>query len=49
MRALFIKNAENLKDGRYIFVAKAEINTLPFETLQNNFKKNLTRADAFKK
>ena len=49
MRALFIENAQNLKDGRYIFVAKAEINTLPFKVLQNNFKKNLQRAHAFKK
>ena len=49
MRALFIENAHNLKDGRYIFVAKAEINTLPFKVLQNNFKKNLSRAHAFKK
>ncbi len=49
MRALFIENAQNLKDGRYIFVAKAEINNLPFKVLQNNFKKNLQRAHAFKK
>ena len=49
MRALFTENSQNLKDGRYIFVAKAEITSLPFRVLQNNFKKNLQRAHALKK
>ena len=49
MRALFIENADTLKEGRYIFVAKAEIVSLPFKVVQSNFKKNLHRAHAIKK
>ena len=47
MRALFVKYSKELKDGRYIFVAKNDILTLPFATLEKQFKKNLFRADAF--
>jgi len=49
MRALFSEEAHNLKDGRYVFVAKTDINNLPFKTLQKNFKKNLSRANAYER
>ena len=49
MRALFIKYSELLRDGRYVFVAKTDINTLPFHVVETHFKKTLQRANALKK
>ena len=49
MRALFLQHSKNLKNGKYIFVAKADILTLPFSVLEKQFAKNLLRAKAFEK
>ncbi len=49
MRALFLHFCDELKDGRYIFVAKPDILTLSFETLSYQFKKNLQRSNTLKK
>jgi len=49
MRALFLLYSQELKDGRYIFVAKAEINRLPFTTLRFHFGKILRKANALEK
>jgi len=49
MRALFVKYSKNLKDGRYIFVAKKDIIDLPFDTISKNFYKNLSRANVIEK
>jgi len=47
LRALFCKYANSLKDGTYIFVAKAGIFDAPFEKLSNDFEKILSRAKTF--
>jgi len=44
MRALFCEHSDSLKDGIYIFVAKAKMIDSSYETLQNDFKKVLSRA-----
>ncbi len=44
MRALFCEMAPALKDGSYVFVAKAALITAPFLTIQNDFKNILSRA-----
>jgi ribonuclease P protein component len=44
MRALFCEFAPSLKDGSYIFVAKAEILTSSYQNLKNDFQKILSRA-----
>ena len=44
MRALFCEQAPNLKDGSYVFVAKAALITAPFLTIQNDFKNILSRS-----
>ena len=44
MRALFCEYSDSLKDGIYIFVAKAKMIDSSYETLQNDFKKVLSRA-----
>jgi ribonuclease P protein component len=49
MRALFIEFSKLLKDGRYIFVAKNQINDVEFETLKKDFTKILSRANAIEK
>jgi len=47
MRALFREYSHSLKDGTYIFVAKAGLFDASYETMQNDFKKVLTRAKSF--
>jgi ribonuclease P protein component len=47
-RALFQNFSEKLKDGTYIFVAKAALCETTFTALQNDFKKILNRAGALK-
>ncbi|WP_457746746.1 ribonuclease P protein component [Sulfurimonas sp.] len=47
MRALFCEYSNSLKHGTYIFVAKAKILDAPYETLQNDFKRVLSRAKTF--
>jgi ribonuclease P protein component len=44
LRALFREYSHSLKDGTYIFVAKAAIFDAPFEKLSNDFNKILNRA-----
>jgi len=47
LRALFCEYSHSLKDGTYIFVAKAGIFDAPFEKLSNDFNKILSRAKTF--
>jgi len=47
LRALFCEYSHSLKDGSYVFVAKAGIFDTPFEKLSNDFKKTLSRAKTF--
>jgi len=47
LRALFCEYSNSLKDGTYIFVAKAGIFDAPFEKLSNDFNKILSRAKTF--
>ena len=47
LRALFCEYSNSLKDGTYIFVAKAAIFDAPFEKLTHDFNKILTRAKTF--
>ena len=44
MRSLFYKFSPSLKDGSYIFVAKAGIITSSYQNIQNDFQKILSRA-----
>ena len=43
MRALFLENSKDLKDGTYIFVAKIAINDIKHEKFENDFNKVLNR------
>ena len=43
MRAMFCEFSNSLKDGSYIFVAKAGIFEASYEKLHNDFKKILSR------
>ncbi|MFA6191538.1 MAG: ribonuclease P protein component [Sulfurimonas sp.] len=45
LRALFCEYSKTLKDGTYIFVAKQVTPEIPFENLNSDFKKILSRAD----
>ena len=47
MRALFCKYDKNLKDGLYVFVAKHAIVDSDFDTVEQDFKKVISRAKAF--
>ena len=47
LRALFIEHSHSLKDGIYIFVAKAAIFNASFEQLTKDFTKILSRAKTF--
>ncbi|QOP44748.1 ribonuclease P protein component [Sulfurimonas sediminis] len=47
LRALFCEYSHSLKDGIYVFVAKAAIFDAPFEKLTSDFHKVLTRAKTF--
>ncbi len=47
LRTLFCTYSDSLKDGTYIFVAKAAIFDTPFEKLTHDFNKILTRAKTF--
>ncbi len=49
MRALFIQNADKLKDGTYIFVAKEAINKVEFSKIEQDFRYILRKANALKK
>jgi ribonuclease P protein component len=44
MRAMFREFSDSLKDGSYIFVAKAALFDTSHEKLHNDFKKILSRA-----
>jgi len=44
MRALFREYSNSLKDGTYIFVAKQGLFDSSYESLNNDFKRVLTRA-----
>ena len=46
MRAMFSEFSNSLKDGSYIFVAKAGLFDTSHENFKNDFKKILTRAKA---
>jgi len=46
MRAMFIEFSNSLKDGSYIFVAKAGLFDTSYEKFKNDFQKILTRAQA---
>ena len=46
MRALFCEYSDSLKNGTYIFVAKAAILEKPYKQLQKDFQKVLSRAKA---
>jgi ribonuclease P protein component len=48
MRALFIKNADLIKSGNYIFVAKSDILSESFLNLSKIFDNTLKRASLFK-
>ena len=47
MRALFYSFSPQLKNGTYIFVAKAATPDMPHNKLQNDFKRVLERAKSF--
>jgi len=47
MRALFCQYSKNLKDGTYIFVAKQSLIDTPYENLEKDFKKIISRSKAF--
>jgi ribonuclease P protein component len=47
MRAIFREYSDSLKDGTYIFVAKAGLFDRSYEELKNDFQKVLTRAKTF--
>jgi len=47
MRAIFREHSTSLKDGTYIFVAKAGLFERSYEALENDFKKVLSRAKTF--
>jgi len=49
MRALFIKYADKLQNGRYIFVAKEAITSVEFAKIEQDFKYILRKANALKK
>lgn len=46
MRALFQESASDLKNGTYVFVAKAAIFEMPYKNLRLDFQKVLRRAKA---
>ncbi|MBD3797588.1 MAG: ribonuclease P protein component [Campylobacterales bacterium] len=46
IRALFCEFSSNLKDGNYVFVAKAAIFDASYENLKNDFKNIVSRAKA---
>ena len=48
LRAIFCEYSNNLKDGTYIFVAKQSIIEIPHANLVKDFKKILSRSNAFK-
>ena len=45
MRAVFIKHYKNLKNGRYIFVAKKDILDLDFLAIEKDFKYLIRKAN----
>lgn len=47
LRSLFTQYSSSLKDGSYIFVAKQSTSQIPFNDLEQDFKKVLTRANSF--
>ena len=49
MRALFQEYAPDLKDGTYIFVAKAAINEVSHHRFSQDFKKVIDRLKASEK
>lgn len=48
LRALFIKNADLIKSGDYVLIAKQDILCEPFVSLSNVFNNTLKRASLFK-
>lgn len=47
MRALFVANSSHLKNGSYVFVAKAAIFEASHEALSADFQKVLKNAKTF--
>ena len=47
LRALFYEHSNSLKDGTYIFVAKASLYESKHEKLSNDFAKVLKKSKAF--
>jgi len=47
MRAVFREYSNSLKDGTYIFVAKAGLFERSYDSLKNDFQKVLSRAKTF--
>jgi len=47
MRALFVTNSSLLKNGSYVFVAKAAIFDASYQALEFDFKKVLKNAKTF--
>ena len=47
LRSLFVKYSSSLKDGSYVFVAKDSTAECPYEKLESEFKKVLSRAKTF--
>lgn len=43
MRALFYENSTFLQEGRYILVAKKDLNDIKYNDLNNSFKKALKK------
>lgn len=48
MRALFSQFSSQLNDGSYVLVAKDTTPDVPFELLQKDFQKILTKTGALK-
>lgn len=48
LRALFYEHSQNLKDGTYIFVAKAGLLSASHSQVSNDFVKVLKRMKSFK-
>ncbi len=48
MRALFYQNLNILRDGYYVLVAKKNLDTIDFKTLDKNFKKLISKIGALK-
>lgn len=47
LRALFLENIDNIKDGRYIFLAKKEIVNIDYMDLKRDFKYLLKKLNLF--